>query len=345
MPLKLVKRHGSPNWYIRGTVRGISVEESTGFADREAAEALRARREWEITQGSVFGRRATATFLEAAVSYMESGGETRFLKRILDELGGVLLSKVDQVLIEKTARKLYPGCAPGTLNRQVFTPISAVMNHAHTRQLCDYLKIERMKEPRGRVRWLTPEEAERLIDACSPHLKPLVIFMLYTGARVSEALYLDWQAVDLNRGHVYFAETKNGEARGVPLHARVVAELANLPRRNSSAVFRRPDGMPYEVKEDGGGQIKTAFNGACRRAGITDFSPHDCRHTWATWHYAANRDLLALKSLGGWKTEKMVFRYAHVNTSQHAASINLLPWGNSGQQSKTKDKTSTKTGA
>lgn len=345
MPLRIVRRHGSPFWYIRGTVRGIAVDESTGVADRKAAEYLRTKREWEITQGSVYGRRATATFLEAAVSYMEAGRERRFLKPILKEIGGVRLSEIDQTLIEKTARKLYPGCAPATLNRQVFAPISAVLKHAHTRKLCDHLKIERMEEPPGRVRWLTPEDADRLIACCSPHLRPLVIFLLYTGARLSEALYLDWQAVDLNRAHVYFAKTKNGEARGVPLHPRVVAALANLPKRNSSAVFRRPDGMPYEFKTDGGGQIKTAFKGACRRAGITDFSPHDCRHTFATWHYAANRDLLALKTLGGWKTDRMVFRYAHVNTSQYALGIERLPGGNSGEQSASKPETSSKTGA
>jgi integrase len=73
-----------------------------------------------------------------------------------------------------------------------------------------------------------------------------------------------------------------------------------------------------------GGQIKTAFRGACRRAGIEDFSPHDCRHTWATWHYAANRDLVALMKLGGWKSERMALRYAHMNVSQHAA---LAEWG------------------
>lgn len=342
MPLRLVTRHGSPFWYIRGTIRGIAVDESTGLVDREAAEALRARREWEITQGSIFGRRATATFLEAAVSYMEAGKDRRFLKRILNEIGSVRLADIDQMLIEKTARKLYPGGAPATLNRQAIAPISAVMKHAHKRKLCDYLKIERMKEPDGRIRWLTPDEADRLMASCSPHLRPLVTFMFYTGARVAEALYLDWQAVDLNRAHVFFTKTKNGEARGVPLHSRVVAELANLKHRNG-AVFRRPDGMPYAPKDDGGGQVKTAFAGACRRAGITNFTPHDCRHTWATWHYEANRDVLALKTLGGWKSERMVFRYAHVNTSQHAPSIDRLPGGNSGEQPTSEAKTSTKT--
>lgn len=66
-------------------------------------------------------------------------------------------------------------------------------------------------------------------------------------------------------------------------------------------------------KLDGGGQIKTAFKAAYRRAGIIDLTPHGCRHTWATWHDAANRDLVGLMHLGGWRSEKMVLRYAHMN--------------------------------
>ena len=81
------------------------------------------------------------------------------------------------------------------------------------------------------IRWLKPDEAERLIAACSPHLQPLVISLLYTGARIGEALWLDWSNVDLERRHVTFPKTKNGEARGVPLHTRVVAALAALPSR------------------------------------------------------------------------------------------------------------------
>jgi integrase len=345
MPLKLVKRHNSDFWYIRGTVRGVTVDESTRLTRKEDADALRARREWELTQGAVFGRRATATFLQAAVSYMDAGGEKRFMRPVIEKLGRVQLSKIDQDMIDIVAREVYPEASNSTLNRQFYTPVSAVLKHAHDRKLCDHLVIKRPSQPPGRVRWISSDEAERLIDACAKHLRPLVIFLLYTGARLSEALYLEWSQVDLNRAHVSFLETKNGEPRGVPLHPRVVAELANLEKRNSSAVFRRPDGMPYEPKEGGGGQIKTAFGGACKRAGIVDFSPHDCRHTFATWYYAKHRDLVGLKRLGGWKTDAMVLRYTHINTDDLAASINALPWGNSGDSEKPYQFKPTKTGA
>ena len=74
MSLKLYRKRGSPNWYIRGTVRGITVDESSGVAERSAAEAIRIQRESECLHASIFGRKATTSFLEAAVSYMETGG-------------------------------------------------------------------------------------------------------------------------------------------------------------------------------------------------------------------------------------------------------------------------------
>jgi integrase len=327
MSLRLKRRPGRPCWYIHGTIRGVSIRESTGVADQKAAEAIRARREWEIIQRSVFGAEATATFVGAAVSYLEAGGEKLYLKPIIAKIGSVPLAKVDQALIEKVARELYPDGSPATRNRQAFTPIAAVLNHAAKRGLCARRIIERPAQPKGRVRWITFDEAEALLTACSSHLRPLVMFLLGTGARLSEALYLDWRELDLAGAHVTFLDTKNGEHRGVPLHSRLVNELRALRWRNGN-VFRTPAGLAYAEKESGGGQIKTAFRGACRRAEIADFSPHDCRHTWATWHYAANRDLIALMKLGGWKSERMVLRYAHVNVAQLAPSINagLAPW-------------------
>ncbi|HXR34410.1 MAG TPA: site-specific integrase, partial [Candidatus Binataceae bacterium] len=316
-----------------GTVRGVAVDESAGVADRQAAETIRSKREWEIIEASIHGRKTTVTFLEAAVDYIEAGGERRYLKPLIDYFGTIPLAKINQAAIDRAADILKPGSENSTRDRQIYTPMSAVLKRAAKRDLCEWRQIERPSLPKGRVRWVTPSEADRLIRACSPHLRPLVVFLFYTGARVSEATYLDWQQVDLERRQVQFLATKNGEARGVPLHPRVIQALEMLPHREG-AVFRRSDGRPYQHKTDGGGQIKTGFRGACKRAGITNFHPHDCRHTWATWHYAANRDLVALMELGGWKSERMVLRYAHMNVAHHEQSVGALPWGKSGDPEK-----------
>jgi integrase len=356
MPLQLVRRPKSPCWIIRGTLRGVRVEQSTGTGNRKFAEEIRAKREAEILAEFVYGRRATVTFAQASVSYLENNGYKRFFEKAIRYFGNTPLAKIDQNAIDVGARVVYPTASAATRDRQFYTPVSAIIKHAAKRGWCPHTVMERPKKSPGRVRSLTPDEAERLISSCNEHLRPLVIFLFYTGARIGEALWLMLDDVDLTRSHVIFPldpagrrRTKNNEARGVPLHPRVRAALANLPHREGE-VFRRPDGMPYErLRQDAndtsaGDRIKKAFAGACRRAGIKNFTPHDCRHTWATWHYAKNRDLLALQRLGGWKTLAMVTRYAHVNVGELAHTIDNLPWnemtgGNLGDRATVEEKT------
>ena len=68
MSLRLVHRPKSPYWIMRGTIRGIRLEESTGTDDKKIAEEIRAKREAELLAESIYGRRATATFAQAALS-------------------------------------------------------------------------------------------------------------------------------------------------------------------------------------------------------------------------------------------------------------------------------------
>jgi hypothetical protein len=119
MSLKLVRRHGGTHWYIRGTIRGVAVDESTRTDDKKFAETVRARREWELLESSVFGRKAIATFLEATVSYLKAGGESRYAKRLAEYFGTTPLPKIDQDAIDQAARVLCPDAAPSTVNRQI----------------------------------------------------------------------------------------------------------------------------------------------------------------------------------------------------------------------------------
>ena len=337
MSLKVVRRPKSPYFYIRGTIAGVRIEESTGTDRRGLAEEYRAKREAEIYRAQLYGGRTEKTFADAVVSYVEArdGNVPRFLDKVFSYFDRTPLCKIDLEAIVTGAAKTYPKASAPTRNRQFFTPTVAVLKHAATLGWCNVPIIARPKASEGVVRWLTHDEADRLISACAPHLRALVIFLLYTGARAGEALWLDWHDVDLDRAHVAFVRTKTKYPRGVPLHERVVAALANLKHRDG-AVFRRPDGKPYapvKGKEDtsAGTRFATGFKAACRRAGIADFRVHDCRHTWATWHYQQNRDLTALMHLGGWRSEKMVLRYAHQNVEEFASSISRIPGGKLGE--------------
>jgi len=283
-----------------------------------------------LLEESIHGKRAVATFSQAALSYMENGGETRFLEPIVKHFGNTKLSAIGQDEIDQAARKLYPTHANASLIRQVYAPVCAILRHAAKRGWCQYIVVERPELPPARIRWLTYEEANRLIDECSYWLRPLVIFLLYTGARCGEALWLDWRNIDLDRRHVQFLDTKNGTSRGVPLHSRVIGALRGTNNREGY-VFTKPNGAPYKLLDpddptdtSAGARIKLGFKGAVIRAGLTDFHPHDCRHTWATWHYQANRDLGALQKLGGWKTLAMVMRYAHTNVAELDQTIDRI---------------------
>jgi hypothetical protein len=101
MSLRLVHRPKSPYWIIRGTLRGSRVEESTGTDNKKVAEEIRAKREAEILAQSTYGRRATATFAEAALSYLENGGNKRFLDKVIWYFGTTPLAKIDQDAIDR----------------------------------------------------------------------------------------------------------------------------------------------------------------------------------------------------------------------------------------------------
>lgn len=336
MPLKLVPgRHGSPFIYLRGSIRGIRVDESTGTSDPKAADAIRIQKEAELLKRSIHGDSVTRTFAEAAIAYQKAKGSDPNLVPILRRIGRKVLSQITQAVIVDCADKIYPKAGPATQNRKVYTPISAVLHHAARLTWCDKPVIARPRQPQGRVRSVTKTEARRLIEAAAPHLKPLVLFLFSTGCRLAEALYIDWQDIDLTECEATFRDTKNGETRTAPLPPEIVAVLANMPKK-TGAVFRTQKGLPYESRDGaGGGQVKTAWAGMCKRAKISDFTPHDCRHTFATWYLRQNpKDTLGLMKVCGWKSVAMVQRYAHIDLDDVKPRVQNI-WGKSGDEAET----------
>src|SRR5262249_52552524 len=106
-----------------------------------------------------------------------------------------------------------------------------------------------------------------------------------------------------------FGRTPTKQPRTVPLTEPVISALASLPHREGE-VFRRPDGKPYARKEVAGGEIKTAFRAACRRAGIDGLTPRDLRDAWALRQLAAGCTLERSQELGGWSDDsRMVARF------------------------------------
>lgn len=319
MPLRVTRRKSTGALTISGTVAGQRVRRRAQTDDPRIAREEAAALEAEILRTAWHGeRRSVRTFGQAAQSYLRSAPRSERHKavigRLLRALGNVPLSTIrQQTAIDLKTRMLRPDAAPGTYVRAVLMPLKAILNHAAALGWREAPRFVVPRENPGRTRFLLPDEAEQLLGAAAPHLRPLLLFLLGTGARMSEAIELDWRDLDLAGSRAIFWRTKSGRRRVASLPPRLVCALSRLPHREGS-VFRRPDGEPYADRERlYGGHVKTGWAGALRRAKLDpELTPHDLRHTWASWHYALHKDLLLLKVEGGWSSVALVERYAHL---------------------------------
>jgi integrase len=67
---------------------------------------------------------------------------------------------------------------------------------------------------------------------------------------------------------------------------------------------------------------------ACQVIGLSDFTPHDCRHTWATWmRQYGGLDLRGLPGTGTWRDIHSVLRYQHVTAGEESRAADKLPLG------------------
>jgi integrase len=340
MSLKVIRRRdcGGTLW-ITGTVRpagaetGVRIRRRAGTDDERLAREEAAALEAQILREAWHGKRAAAHgFAEAVTSYLKheprSAGTKALIRRLLVHVGDAPLAALNQAAVDKARDALLkPEASPSTVRRNLIVPLRAVLIHASKRGWCAPPQFDIPAEPKGRTRFMLPEQVQALIEAAGTHLRPLLRFLACTGCRMSEALGLDWSEVDLQaaRAILWEGETKGGTRRVVLLSPAAVATLAKLPGRDGR-VFRDHRGNPYRGSEEYGGQIKTAWRNALRRAELAGFTPHDLRHTWASWHYAIHRDLLRLKTEGGWSSVALVERYAHIMPAGHEDAIRAF-WG------------------
>lgn len=248
-------------------------------------------------------------------------GETwkaRFAGRTLDE---ITAGEVEKIRTERMQGK--KAVTPATVNREV-----AFLKHIYNLAVRDgkternpLAKVRLLREPSGRVRYLSDDEETRLLKALpADEDRQRVLVLLNTGLRKSEFLGLRWRDVDFKAGVLTVPRSKNGEARHVPMNATVRKILTRLPRPLDRAAVVFPNG---EGKRDLRWAEK-AFPAAVSAARIEDFRLHDTRHTFASRLAMEGVDLLAIKVLGGWKTLSMVQRYAHLSPGHQRNAIERL---------------------
>jgi integrase len=306
--MSLYKQPGSEVWWMRFTVDGVKVRESTGQYDQRAAQRIHdqrkgAQHDAPKLKGKTWGQAVIKWAKAQTRSEPDLLSLVKFAKFYKDRE----LSKITTDNVEAALDKFVK--TEGTHNRYI-ARVCAVANLSGLT-----LKFTKKRDKNAKVRdWLTHEQWNKLHAELPLHLQHSASFAVLTGLRQANVLGLTWSRVDLPRAMVWIesADSKSGKPIGVPLNHEAIAVLEAVKGQHAEWVFTFR-GKPYK-------EIKTAFQRACIAAGVgtvddsgrySGFTWHGLRHTWATWHAQHGTPLEVLQQLGGWTDMRMLARYAH----------------------------------
>ncbi len=342
----LYRRKRSSYWYMSFTIDGKPYDKSTGTTDEKTAkeiwrllEAKLALGQWHPEILEQHKERKEFTFSDLAKKYQDYkkprlksqkaiDNEASTIKMLRKAFGETELNQITtQALEQLQSDMLKAGNLPGTVNRK-FDVLKNMFTKAgdwdmiSEEALKRVRKCKRLKMENKRLRYLSRDECNDLVNACDTHLKPVVIMALCTGMRRGEILNLEWDKhVDLKHGFLLLTEdlTKNGTRREIPIDDVLRATLQGITRQlDVPYVFYDPaTGKPYS-------DVKKSFRSACRRAKIRDFRFHDLRHTFASQMVMSGADIMSVSKLLGHKSLTMTNRYAHLAPNHLRKEIEKL---------------------
>ena len=322
MAYKLYKRGAAPHWWIDfGTHDGKRTRQSAGTEDRKQAEEFAKHRQAELWRAEKLDEQPSVTWDHAVIEWLKAHEHKRSIEddkqrlRVLSEhLRGFALPALSAATLRRVVEDI-PGIGHSTRNRYLAAG-RAILNYAQVQEwIVARVSIQPFPEPRHRIRYLTPVEAQRLLAELPDYLRAMAEFSLATGLRESNVRLLEWSSVDLGRSiaWVHGDQAKAGKSLAVPLNASALATLQNQYGEHWKWVFPLNGRPLYQCNN-------TAWKSALKRAAIDNFRWHDLRHTWASWHVQNDTSLYDLKVLGGWASMAMVERYAHM-THERVARV------------------------
>lgn len=332
--MSLVKRGDSKFWWVVFTApSGKRVRRSTGTANKKAAQEFCDRLKAEYWRQDKLGEDPDRAFEEAAVRFLHiSEGlrdyktKVRHVRYWRTEFSGMPVNSLttERIMDSLPTHQVLPKqgklkLSPATKNRYLSTIRRILSLYEEWRWIHKAPKLRPYTEPEVRVRWITEDEAYNLLAATPRHwLKHAIQMALATGMRSGEILKLEWSEVDLKRkvAWVTAEKSKSFSARAIPLNDLALRVIHERIGTHPKYIFTR-NGSPQKHIDP------KMFQRACLKAGIEDFTFHDLRHTWASWHVQQGTPLFALKELGGWKTLEMVKKYAHLGNEHLAQYANL----------------------
>lgn len=319
-------------YYIDYYVNGRRKRERIGTSKRQA-EKVFAKRRVQIIENRYFDirDREKLTFDELAKDYVELHSKLNkkprvakrdegLIKNLSTDFSGKHLSEITPLMIERYKERRSKERKPATVNREL-----ACLKHMFNKAIAwdkywdnPVRKVKLFKENNQRKVYLEKDQIPKLIDACSPHLRPIVTIAVFTGMRKSEILNLQWKNIDLTHGLIYLLDTKNNERREVLMNDIVKTALQDVPRyKGSPYVFLSHTGKPYL-------NVRKSFDTALEKCGIINFHFHDLRHTFASQLVMMGVDIRTVQELMGHKTIEMTLRYSHLSQPHKQAAVDDL---------------------
>lgn len=319
--MSLFKRPASPYWWTEFVVKGRRVVRSTGTASRRDAEAFERELRGQIAREAGTVRRTPQATLDQACAryWIEHGRRLRDARNVKRWLL-YIVQHIDKTTpmaelstrhaSDMVAAMRAAGRGEIAINRTV-TALQGVHNRATkmwewpTRAI-DWRKLK--TKERGREKHLEHSEAVALLDALTPRTRAVVLFILTTGRRRTEAFNLTWDRV---KAESYTVRVKGGYEQEFPLSPEAAEVLANQPR-DSRYVFDTTN-------------WRKEFEAARRKAGVVAIRWHDLRHTFATWCGQSGAPLEVIRDLLGHSSISVTQKYRHVVRGEVHAALNKLP--------------------
>lgn len=336
-------------WWIKGRRPDSDeyIRQSLGTPDEELAEAKVREIEAAARKRRILGPDAPKpedelTFGACVLLYDAPARDRRYLIPIVKKIGRERVREITPGAVRKLAKEMLPGAATDTWQRQVITPIRAVINNAHELGKCPPIRIkafdrdERIRQDRARGResripkspgswpWL-----RAFMAVATPRDAALAYFMFRHGARVSASIIMDRRSdMDLSAGRVRLPPTKGHDAIWVTLDPEEVVMIANLPLPyRGEARFR-----VFGISGGRSGALYARWKAACQEAGIAYLSPHAAgRHGFATEMIVRQGVDAATAAEGRWSSAAvMLGTYTHPEENEQKISAAFKAGRNAG---------------
>jgi integrase len=318
-------KRGKIWWIDFTTTDGVRIRQSSQTSSKKLAQALCDKLKTESWMQSNAGKKPKRTWQDAINKWCLERQDKKSIKNDLSLLkwineyvpSSMELTEINRNFIDLLIqKKLATGVKNSTVNRGLAL-IRSILNAAHKEWnwLASVPNIRLLKEPRQKLRFLTHEEADKLIQELPAHLASMVKFSLATGLREQNVTKLKWSSIDFeNRtACIQAEEMKTNRVLNIPLNTKALEVLNGQLNKHPVYVFTYNNNVITRANN-------SAWKKALMRAGISNFRWHDLRRTWACWHIQQGTPIHVLKELGGWQTLEMVLIYAYLN-KKHLANF------------------------